>query len=65
MKACEERTPLAAYVRALVAARLHDADEVKIQLAVACTDKALKERAAEEPDFDAYRSGAEGNGIWN
>lgn len=65
MKSCEERTPLAAYVRALVAARLHDADEVKIQLAVACTDKALKERAAEEPDFDAYRSGAEGNGIWN
>ena len=65
MKACEERTPLAAYVRALVAARLHDADEVKIQLAVACTDKALKERAAEEPDFDAYRSGAEGNGICN
>ena len=65
MKACEERTPLAAYVRALVAARLHDADEVKIQLAVTCTDKALKERAAEEPDFDAYRSGAEGNGIWN
>lgn len=64
MKACEERTPLAAYVRALVAARLHDADEVKIQLAVACTDKALKERAAEEPDFDTYRRDGERDGTW-
>lgn len=64
MKACEERTPLAAYVRALVAARLHDADEVKAQLAIACTDHTLKERAKEEPDFDTYRRDGERDGTW-
>lgn len=64
MKACEERTPLAAYVRALVAARLHDAEEVKAQLAIACTDHTLKERAKEEPDFDTYRRDGEMDGTW-
>lgn len=64
MKACEERTPLAAYVRALVAARLHDAEEVKAQLAIACTDHTLKERAKEEPDFDTYRRDGERDGTW-
>lgn len=64
MKACEERTPLAAYVRALVAARLHDAEGVKAQLAIACTDHTLKERAKEEPDFDTYRRDGERDGTW-
>lgn len=64
MKACEERTPLVAYVRALVAARLHDAEEVKAQLAIACTDHTLKERAKEEPDFDTYRRDGERDGTW-
>lgn len=56
MKMCEDRSPLAAYVRALVAARLHEAGEVKTQLAVACEDEQLKRRAAVEPDFEPYRS---------
>ena len=64
MKSCEERTPLAAYVRAIVAARLHEADEVKAQLGIACKDESLKERAKGEPDFDAYRRDAEGDGTW-
>lgn len=54
MKACDDRTPLAAYVRALIAARLDNADEVKAQLAVACTDESLKRRMEEEPEFAPY-----------
>lgn len=51
MERAEDDSPLAAYVRALAAARLGDADSCKKHLQQACEDEALARRAADEPDF--------------
>lgn len=51
-----DRTPLAEYVRALVAARLGDDAAVWLHLKNACQEDALRFRAAGEPDFQKYRN---------
>lgn len=55
MDRCEDHTPLAEYVRALVAARMQkEADEVAARLEHALPDCRLKERMQTEPDFLPY-----------
>lgn len=55
MDRCEDHTPLAEYVRALVAARMQkEADEVAARLEHALPDSRLKERMQTEPDFLPY-----------
>ena len=55
MDRCEDYTPLAEYVRALVAARMQkEADEVAARLEHALPDCRLKERMQTEPDFLPY-----------
>lgn len=51
----EVKTPVAEYVRALIAARLDRPDELMRHLKPACTDPKLRKRAKDEPDFDPYR----------
>ena len=55
MDRCEDHTPLAEYVRALVAARMQkEANEVAARLEHALPDSRLKERMQTEPDFLPY-----------
>lgn len=54
MQRVEEESPLAEYVRALVAARLQQPEEFFAHIANACTDSMLKTRAASEADFQPY-----------
>lgn len=55
MDEVEDATPLADYVRALVAARLHDDAAFYRCIDTACRDAALRNRAVDEPDFARYR----------
>ena len=50
-----DESPLAEYVRALVAARLGDAETCRKHLRKACQDETLAKRAADEPDFYPFR----------
>lgn len=51
-----DKTPLAEYVRALVAARLKDDAAFWTHLRNACQNNGLRLRAAGEPDFGKYRN---------
>lgn len=55
MQGLKLTTPIAEYVRAIVAARFKQHDDLFVHLANACTDQKLRNRAADEPDFDSYR----------
>lgn len=57
MNRCEDASPLAEYVRALIAARLNRTDDAVKHLQRACADASLKERARTEVDFR--------NLVWN
>lgn len=59
MNGLDNVTPLAEYVRALVAARMGDEKGVYSHLGNASVDANLKRRMAQEPDFSEYR-GKEG-----
>ena len=55
MERCEDNSPLAEYVRALIVARMQkEADEVAARLKHALPDSRLKERMKTEPDFLPY-----------
>lgn len=51
-----DKTPLAEYVRALVAARLNEDAAFWIHLQNACQNNGLRLRATGEPDFEKYRN---------
>lgn len=55
MNSLDNVTPLAEYVRALVAARMGDEKEVYSHLVNASVDVKLKRRMVQEPDFLKYR----------
>lgn len=55
MDGIEDATPLADYVRALVAARLHDDAAFYRCIGRACGEEVLRSRAVDEPDFARYR----------
>lgn len=55
MDEVKDATPLADYVRALVAARLHDDAAFYRCIDTACRDTALYNRVVDEPDFARYR----------
>lgn len=55
MQGVKSATPLAEYVRALIAARFKQAAELFSHLPNACNDPKLRSRAASEPDFDSYK----------
>lgn len=55
MDEVEDNGPLAAYVRALVAARLHDDAAFYRCMGEACREERLRRRAMDEPDFARYR----------
>lgn len=54
MSKSEDTTPLAKYVRALIAARMGQDDAVFELLNEACVDENLRRRALDEPDFLKY-----------
>ena len=56
MENCDDRTPRAEYVRALIAARSGDGDGVVEHLGAAVADLRLKQRARTEADFMPYVS---------
>ena len=56
LDALEDHSPLAQYVRCLAAARLGDEATFFRCLPDACKRQRLRERAKQEPDFDAYRA---------
>ena len=56
LDALEDHSPLAQYVRCLAAARLGDEATFFRCLPDACKGQRLRERAKQEPDFDAYRA---------
>lgn len=56
MENCDDRTPRAEYVRALIAARSGDDDGVVEHLGAAMADLRLKQRARTEADFMPYVS---------
>lgn len=51
-----DKTPLAEYVRALVAARLKEDAAFWTHLQNACQNSELRLRATGEPDFEKYRN---------
>lgn len=57
MRRCEDASPLAEYVRALIAVRLNRADDAVKHLQRACADASLRERARTEAEFR--------NLVWN
>lgn len=57
MNRCEDASPLAEYVRALIAVRLNRSDDAVKHLQRACADASLKERARTEVEFR--------NLVWN
>ena len=56
LDALDDHSPLAQYVRCLAAARLGDEATFFRCLPDACKGQRLRERAKQEPDFDAYRA---------
>ena len=54
MHQVEDHSPLADYVRSMVAARLQQDDEFFAHIVNACADPVLKQRAAGEADFRRY-----------
>lgn len=54
MEACEDFSPRAEYVRALVYARMNDADKMMTHLQKAATEERYKTRAKSEIDFIPY-----------
>lgn len=55
MDGIEDQSPLAEYVRALVAARMDDEAALRRHLGNACQDERLRERATREADFEQFR----------
>lgn len=55
MEKINDESPLAEYIRALVAARMEDAEACRKHLCKACQDETLAKRAADEPDFYLFR----------
>lgn len=55
MEEVEDQSPLAEYVRALIAARLNDESSLRRHLDNACKDERFLERAAHEADFEKFR----------
>ena len=56
MKEIEDSSPLAEYVRALIAARIDDEACFRRHIGNACKDDKLRKRAAGEADFAKFRS---------
>lgn len=57
MNEIQDQSPLAEYVRALIAARMDDEAAFQKHLENACEDKQLRERAAREADFEKFQNG--------
>ena len=55
MDSVNAQTPVAEYVRAMVAARFREDDKVFLHVGNACEDQKLRVRAADEPDFYGYK----------
>lgn len=55
MNEIEDQSPLAEYVRALIAARMNDEGAFRKHLKNACKDEQLRERAAREADFEKFQ----------
>ena len=55
MDSVNAQTPVAEYVRAMVAARFREDDKVFLHVGKACEDQKLRVRAADEPDFYGYK----------
>ena len=55
MSGVKAQTPVAEYVRAMVAARFREDDKVFLHVGKACEDQKLRVRAADEPDFYGYK----------
>lgn len=56
MAAIQDQSPLAEYVRAIIAARLNNEKMYRQHISSACKDKNLCARATSEPDFEKYRN---------
>lgn len=56
MNQIEDQSPLAEYVRALIAARMDDEAAFRKHIGNACNDEPLRERAAREADFEKFRN---------
>ena len=56
MRALQDDSPVADYVRSLIAARLGNPEELYRCLPLALDEPKLKARAHDEPDFDPYRN---------
>lgn len=56
MDGLEDSSPLAEYVRAIIAARMDNEEAFLMHIADACKDVHLRERAAHEADFEKFRS---------
>ena len=59
MNGCNDTTPLAEYVRAVIYARLQQNAEMLKHLQLAVADAKLRERAAIDADFKAYQGDAD------
>lgn len=55
MNGVKAATPVAEYVRAMVAARFKEHDAFFLHVAKACEDEKLRMRAVDEPDFYGYK----------
>lgn len=55
MNEFKDVTPLAEYVRALIAARTGNEAMFRLHIGNACKDESLRERASGEPDFERFR----------
>lgn len=55
MNGVKAATPVAEYVRAMVAARFKEHDTFFLHVAKACEDEKLRMRAVDEPDFYGYK----------
>lgn len=57
MNEIEDQSPLAEYVRALIAARMNDEAAFRRHLGNACKDERLRARAVREADFEKFQNG--------
>lgn len=55
MDSVKAATPVAEYVRAMVAARFKEHDAFFLHIVKACEDEKLRMRAVDEPDFYGYK----------
>lgn len=56
MNEIQDQSPLAEYVRALIAARLHDEAAFSRHIKNACKERIFRERAITEPDFEKFQN---------